>query len=179
MAKAEDDRILYWPALIAAGCPVACVVALASPLLPSLLFLLVAVFWASAVSFTVVSCAEWARGRAWRRVLSGLVLPLSSLIVGINLQASWQAANTAANDIVLLASYSSYRAELAKEPADQPRFKVWQWSGAGPCFYGVAYDETDKIASQPWEEYDQHGKETVTSDARAFDHFYFVDICYD
>jgi hypothetical protein len=76
--------------------------------------------------------------------------------------------------------YPRYAGEIAALPADKPRFAVFVWDGFLTVNYGVAYDETDEMASDhPSESWKQQAERYGVRGhgyRRAIGHFYFVDL---
>jgi hypothetical protein len=153
MQGVSEDRILYWPTILAVAGPAVVVliwfaIVLAdspiSSLFGWLLLFLIAAAWAFAgVGTFVVACLELFLQRAWRRALSSLVLPLAVLVAGLNFENIWNAQDSAH----FFLRYPSLRAEIDKMPADKPRFVVWGWRTTRNAEIGLAYDESDEIAS--------------------------------
>jgi|HubBroStandDraft_2_1064218.scaffolds.fasta_scaffold07047_2 hypothetical protein len=107
-----------------------------------------------------------------------MVLPLVSLVALYNVEFFWRAGHTAGDYVYLLARYPGYMAEVAKLPADEPRFKVWQRYFYGPCGTGIAYDESGALVFHTrWITDERIGTVEVEYVSRAFGHFYFVLTC--
>jgi hypothetical protein len=153
MLGTSNDRILYWPTILAVAGPAVVVLIWYSIVLTDspisslfgwlLLFLIMAVWALAGVGTFIVACLELFLQRAWRRALSGLVLSLAVLVAGLNLETIWNAQDYAH----FLLSYPSLRAEIDKMPADKPRFVVWGWRTTRNAEIGLAYDESDEISS--------------------------------
>jgi hypothetical protein len=153
MQGASEDRILYWPTILAVAGPAVVVLIWLSIVLADgpisslfgwlLLFLIMAVWAFAGVGTFVVACLELFLKRAWRRALSSLVLPLAVLVAGLNFETIWNAQDYGH----FLLWYPSFRAEIDKMPADKPRFVVWGWRTTRNAEIGLAYDESDEIAS--------------------------------
>lgn len=147
------DRILYWPAILAVAGPLAVVLLWAASvsvnsgiviLICFLLLFLVVMAWVSVgVGVAVIACLQLFFVRAWRRALSSLILPLTVLVAGLNLGTIWNARDY----IPFFLWYPSFRAEIEKIPADKPRLVVWDWQTTKGDDIGLAYDESDEIAS--------------------------------
>jgi hypothetical protein len=136
------------------------------------------ILWGAAVAFALTMCAVWAYEQSWRRFASTLVLPLTGIAAILYLDFVWPGGRRALDDIHLFASYPYYMAEVSELTGDAPRFLVWEWSGDGPCLSGVAYDDRDELGpSTPPKIWGGRYGVSVAGEARAFDHFYFVDIC--
>lgn len=91
MTPERRDRILYWPTALAIAWLVLFSVPdslnLAAVYLdrPFVLF-----YWLISAGAGVIACIAWMCERQWRRLLSTIVLPLSVLVAGFNLQSIWQ-----------------------------------------------------------------------------------------
>jgi hypothetical protein len=151
--SADDDRVLYWPAILAVAGPLAVVLLWAAIVsAPSGIFVLIYLLilflamaaWASVgVGVIVIACLQLFFARAWRRALSSLILPLTVVVAGVNFGAIWDARDY----IPFFLQYPSLRAEIEKIPADKPRLVVWGWQTSKNDEIGLAYDESDEIAS--------------------------------
>jgi hypothetical protein len=92
------------------------------------------------------------------------------------LRVAWNLSAAAGDYVHLFAMYPRYMAEISDLP--EPRFKAWQWHFAGPCGSGIAYDESDAIASRHRSTSDGLvGTVDVHDNSRAFGHFYFATFC--
>jgi hypothetical protein len=177
------DRFLIRPIIFAVGCPVLYSLGLAvGPLLaaPALLFWLYQGFRAAR------KCLILSGARAWRGLLSNLIMVASALVLLLDLffvVVTWGRGN---DYVLFFLSYPGYRADIAQLPTDKPRFKVWELSDTTPCARGVAYDESDKAGSaagtqaEPFENW--HIRSDVSgvpvyAGSSLFRHFYFVTIC--
>lgn len=190
MQGAREDRILYWPGVLTIAGPLLFVfVCFIASLftwagLFALLFVplqaLVLALWGAAGLFACMLSLEWVYARAWRRLLSTLVLVLTVAAAALNLKFVWHAGQAAGDYGHLLLMYPKYRTDIADLPAGEPRFLVWEWGGFASYGFGVAYDESDEIASdhpsKAWQERaDRHGV-LGYGYPRAIGHFYFVDL---
>jgi hypothetical protein len=179
-AEAVRDRFLCWPALLAVAFPLACALAWAGRvILPALFASTILTLWAGAIAFAVTMCAVWIYEQAWRRFVSTLVLPLAALMAVLYIDLVCPGNSRAGDYIHLFAAYPYYLDEISKLP--EPRFALWRWSGSTPCNTGLAYDEGDTILADPisddWKERTKNLRLDLHVEARAFGHFYFVDIC--
>jgi len=91
MASPRNDRILFWPTALA----VACFTLFVGSDVFGLAFLyldrpFILLYWLIAAGAGVIACMAWVCERAWRRLLSTMVLPLSILVAGFNLQSVWR-----------------------------------------------------------------------------------------
>jgi hypothetical protein len=174
------DRILYWPIVLAVIFPAACFFAWAGrSFLPPLFPAGVLMLWGAAIAFSLIMCAVWLFERDWHRLVSTLVLPLTVVAAILGLDFVWPGGQRAFDYIHLFASYPYYAAEISQLTGDAPRFHVWEWSGVGPCISGIAYDDRDELApSMPPKVWGgRFDGLSVSGEARAFGHYYFVDIC--
>jgi hypothetical protein len=92
MATARTDRILYWPVGLAALWFSLFVWSDAFGLgseyfSPQFIFL----YWLVSAGAGVIACIAWICQRAWRRLLSTMILPVSVLVAGFNLPLVWSA----------------------------------------------------------------------------------------
>jgi hypothetical protein len=165
---------------IARACPLATAFGTVGPYFLYAFFIpLLFLFWGGAgVTVAIIAamnCVERGLKHSWRRLISTLILPLTAMIAAANLDAFRRGGDY----VYLSALYPRYTAEIAKLPADKPRFKVWQWeSFPGPCGSGIAYDESDAIVSGNRSTNDEHlGIVDVGYRLHAFGHFYFVMLC--
>jgi hypothetical protein len=92
MAAARIDRILFWPVGLAAIWFSLFIwsdaFGLGSQYLsPPFIFL----YWLVSAGAGVMACIAWICQRAWRRLLSTVILPVSVLLAGFNLPLVWRA----------------------------------------------------------------------------------------
>jgi len=93
MVTARVDRILYWPTAITIVLFLLFTWSAAFGLdlnylgTPFIFF-----YWLVSAGAGVIACIAWACERAWRRFLSTLILPLSVLAAGFDLQGLGRAA---------------------------------------------------------------------------------------
>ncbi len=92
MAVARTDRILFWPVGLAVVWFSLFIwsdaFGLGSEYLsPPLIFL----YWLISAGAGVLACIAWICQRAWRRLLSTVILPASVLLAGFNLPLVWRA----------------------------------------------------------------------------------------
>ena len=181
MQAASEDRILFWPIILTLAGPIAFVLAWAGPFILRMLFVpyIVAVLWMGASVFGVIAAITWIRYRAWRRLFSTLILPLSVLVAGFNPTFVWSSGRRAGDYAHFLVMYPHYMATISALPADQRQFVVFEWGGfiVGS---GIAYDVSDETSSahpsQQWKERaEQHGV-IGSGYPRAFGHFYFINV---
>lgn len=181
MLAASEDRILFWPIILALAGPAAFVLAWSGPLILRMFFVpyIIVILWMSAGLFGIIAAIAWIHDRAWRRLLSTLILPLSVVVAGLNQTLVWSAGRTAGDYVHLLVMYPHYMATISALPVDQRQFVVFEWGGfiVGS---GIAYDASDETSSthpsQQWKERaEQHGV-IGSGYPRAFGHFYFVNV---
>jgi hypothetical protein len=187
---ANNDRILYWPLILAVAGPLVfllvwiSIAALGNPiillLLISPILILIPLSWAGAGIFAVMTCIVWIYERAWRRFASTLILPLVVVLAGLNLERAWRATQTAGDYVHLYFLYPSLLADIEKLPADKPRFMVWDWAPVWTREIGIAYDDSAEIASDhPSEAWKQRAKQVGVLGygyRPLHGHFYLVDL---
>jgi hypothetical protein len=115
MAAARTDLILYWPTLLT----VAWLTLLVWPdtFILSWLYLdspFVLLYWLISAGVGVIACIAWVCERAWRRLLSTMILPLSILAVGFNLESVWRAKHY----VDLHVMHSSDHGAISTQPED-------------------------------------------------------------
>jgi hypothetical protein len=115
VAAARTDRFLYWPTLLA----VAWLTLLVWPdsFVLSSLYLdspFVLLYWLISAGAGVIACIAWVCERAWRRLLSTVILPLSILIVGFNLASVWRAKHY----VEFYVMHSSDHDAISTQPKD-------------------------------------------------------------
>jgi hypothetical protein len=81
--------------------------------------------------------------KRYRRAASMLVLPLAVLVAGLNYEIVWSTHDY----VAFFLGYRSFIAEINRLPADKPRLVVWNWRTTKTVEIGLAYDESDEIAS--------------------------------
>jgi hypothetical protein len=115
MAAARTDRILYWPTALAVACFVLLVwsgaFGLGSMYLDRPFILL---YWLIAGGAGVIACIAWVCERAWRRLLSTMILPLSVLVAGFNLQSVWRVEK----HVEFYLMHPGYHSAISKLPKD-------------------------------------------------------------
>jgi hypothetical protein len=177
-----EDRVLYWPMAVALAGPVAYVVLLNVPIILVMVILsgIVPALWIVSAFVSLAMCVKWISERAWRRVASTVILPLTVLVVCLNLDSSMRAGAMANDYLNFLIRYPSLRADIAKLPDGRPRFKVWDWRPVWTGEVGLVYDESDEIASEhPSEAWKRRaGAEGVEGSGYRplYGHFYLVDL---
>ncbi len=155
--RMTDNRILYWPVVLA----------IVWPLLLALLVVLYQVFWLPVVSdyifvivglglaamwigSVIVACrlvTRWAAARHWRMMLSALILPLTFLPAVVALSLVWTESGAAAPYALFFVNYGSYLAQVEKRPAGAPRFIVWTLFRGPYDDSALLYDDTDEVTS--------------------------------
>lgn len=181
MRGATDDRILYWPVILSVLCPIVFILAWSGPFSLRMLLVppMVLILWMACSVFAVVTAIAWAYQRAWRRLLSTLILPVSVVLAGLNLSFVWRTGQRAGDYVHLLVMYPHYMAAISALPAEKRKFVVFDWGGFVEG-YGVVYDESDEIASnhpsEGWKELAKRSGVIGFGYPRAIDHFYFVDL---
>jgi hypothetical protein len=189
MQDPTEPRIRYWTIILAFAGPLVVLLArvlmnvVSGPTFVLFVFfvcgavlLLVFVLWAGVAFFDLMAVVIAVYERAWRRVLSSAIVLLVILATGVNLPLAWHYGDTAGDYVHLFALYPRYMAEVSGLP--EPRFKAWQWDFSGPCGSGIAYDESDAIASSHRSTSDGLvGTVDVHGQSRAFGHFYFAGFC--
>jgi hypothetical protein len=189
MQDRTERRIRYWTIILALAGPPAVLLArvlmnvVSGPSLVIFVFfvcsavlLLTLVIWAGVAFFDLTAILIAVYERAWRRVLSSAIVLAVILATGVNLGLALYYGDTAGDYVHLFALYPRYMADVSGLPA--PRFKAWQWDFSGPCGSGIAYDESDAIASGHRSTSDGLvGTVDVHGRSRAFGHFYFSGFC--
>lgn len=179
MRSIIKNRISYWPIFMALVCPLALVLAWADLFVGSLLLVpVVLLFWALAsmvaALFAMKVCAESGLRRGWRQALSLSVLPVTAVTAALYFVSD--AGQMTGAYVHLFVLYPRYAVEISDLSA--PRFKAWQWDFPGPCGSGIAYDESDAVASRHRSTSDGFvGTTDVYGKSRAFGHFYFATFC--
>jgi hypothetical protein len=140
----------------------------------------VVLLWMVSGAFAVVAAIGCVRQRAWRRLLSTLILPATLLVVASNAQFFWNVGRLAGAYVHLFAMYPRYLAEIDKEPTNEPRLVVFEWGGF-VTGQGLLYDESDEIKSASpsavWKKRAARvGADRVFSYTPAVGHFYFVGL---
>jgi hypothetical protein len=187
MPSERGDRLLYWPLVFAVSCPLTCILGWTYLFAGSIFLVpLACLVWVGASIAAAVLCVIWFIERAWLRLLSAAILPVTALVAAINLHFVWEAGRRAGEYAHFFALYPRYLAEIRLLPADESRFKVWEWVDYGPCATGLAYDENDVVGRHPgtrtgpfdnWRVSSQVSGVPVYNSATALRHFYFVYIC--
>ena len=150
MADANSDRVLHWPILLSVAWPLAFVLVWSGPLglIDFLGAPLILMAWgASAVSGALL-CVGWIAQRAWRRSLSIMILPVTTLVAALNPSFIWRTGQELGAYVHFYAMRPFYLMEIAKLPISEPRLLVYNWGGELLRSSGVAYDESDEIASE-------------------------------
>jgi hypothetical protein len=187
---ADVDRILYWPIILAVAGPLVSLlpwIALAILGYPFIIVVLlgpiltlIPMAWAGAGAFAAMTCFFWAYERAWRRVVSTLILPATILVAGLNFEVIWRATQTAGDYAHFFLLYPSLRADIEKLPADKPRFLAWGWQATMTHELGIAYDESDEIASgRPSDAWKKRAEQVGVAGSGyrpLYGHFYLVDL---
>jgi hypothetical protein len=184
LQSANDDRFLYWPVIVAVTGPLVFLLVwipiaiLGGPIV--ILFLLgpilalIPMSWAGAGVFAAMMCAIFVYERAWRRLVSTLILPLAVLIAGFNLGATWRAAQAAGDYAHFFLVYPPLLADVEKLPAGQSRFKAWDWASVWSREIGIAYDE--KHPSEAWKQSAREVGVAGYGYRPLYGHFYLVDL---
>jgi hypothetical protein len=159
------DRFLYWPLIL-----VIVWVTLSGFEFSELYGLL---GWLWSASIAAMFCIASIFQRAWRRLLSTMILPLSVLVyLGL--------PGMVGNYVHLFVMYPVYRIEISQLPTDEPRFMVWDWGPGYRGDYGVVYDESDQITSDhpsgSWKERADRLGVHYGGEPPVFHHFYFVGL---
>lgn len=115
MSPARRDRILYWPTALAVACFVLFTwpdaLGLGFPYLDSPFILL---YWLIAAGAGVIACMAWVCERAWRRLLSTMILRLSVIAAGFNLQSVWRLKQYIDSHVM----HPSYHSDASKASKD-------------------------------------------------------------
>ncbi len=193
-SKGGGDSFVYWPIMVALGWPVALVLVGAGPdpwgfIAVLAVLLLWAVF---AVGVCIAAMVRIYR-REWRRSVSMLILPLSTLVAFLNNSIDIHTAQRLSDDLQLLATRSNYAPAMPKQsPNLEPRLQLFPWrdlNGFG-LYLGyvlLVYDESDEMAlpasqrSKAWQAR-AAGSELgcrLTGVEHAFGHYYFVHRGFD
>jgi hypothetical protein len=155
--------------------------------------LAVLLLWAvSALAVCIAAMARIYR-REWRRSVSMLILPLSTLAAFLNNSIDIHTAQRLSDDLELLATRSNYAPAMPKQnPNLEPRLELFPWrdlNGFG-LYLGyvlLVYDESDEMAlpasqrSKAWQAR-AAGSELgcrLTGVEHAFGHYYFVHRSFD
>src|SRR5579871_40798 len=83
MTTARDDRILFWPAFLGFVLATTFIRVSSAPELLNLSAGLIVLFWLISVGVGLLLCVIAIIERAWLRLLSTMVLPLSFLVWGL------------------------------------------------------------------------------------------------
>jgi hypothetical protein len=193
MHDLTERRIRYWTIALALAGPLAFFLVrvllniVSSPILIyfdlfvyGAILLFVVVTWAGVAFFDLMAVVIAVYERAWRRLMSGAILLVVILATAVNFGVAWHVGKTAGDYARLFILYPSLLADIDRLPADRPRFMAWGWDATMTHELGLAYDESDEIASsQPSEAWKQRAKEVgvVGSGYRPlYGHFYLVDL---
>ena len=153
----SDDAILRWPFYWALGLFILPVFIFTNDFGPVLLVF--SIVFASVFSLPVVLVCLWAifkataaawraaRGKAWKRCVSALVLPLFVVIGLMNGSLVWSFWDTSGEWIRFQVEKPGYWAKINQlNPDDGPRLAVFPWGGwAGLGERVMVYDESDEI----------------------------------
>lgn len=180
-----DDRMLYLPIVLTIVWPLAFIAVWSGPF--GLAFFgapLVLLFWAMSAAVALAVAIGCALGRAWRPCLAMLLLPLTAVLAGLNLQFVWRAGQEAGDYVHFYVMRPLYLSEISRLPADQPRLVVYNWGGLLPMIsHGVVFDESDEIAlpkgerSDAWKKRaDRSEVECVLAYTPVGGHFYLVSL---
>jgi hypothetical protein len=176
------DRFLYWPLVLTLAGPAAYVLALNGPfvfIMFSVPYVVVAL-WLSAALVATILCGAWVRDRAWRRLISTLILPTTVVVATLNFDVSMHLGAWASDYALFAVRYPSLLADIEKLPRNEPRFIVWGWRPIWTREMGMVYDESDEIASdhpsEAWK------KKAIADGVEGsgyrplYGHFYLVDL---
>lgn len=183
-----DNRVLYWPLVLAIVWPLLFTVLWLLyavywfPVLSEMFFIVVggnlATLWAGTVIVAVRLMKQWAAARYWRTILSTLILPLTFLLVVSSTPLLLKKNHTAVDYVKFFVQYPYLLADVEKLPATEPRLMVWilgLYDG-----FGVLYDETDEIAgghpSENWKKNAEKDGVICCEHRHIIGHFYFVDV---
>lgn len=161
------DRILYWPIVLTVVWPIALILVWVGPF--NLAFFLgaplVLLLWAGSAVDALVRCAISAHGRAWRRVLSTAILPLSGVIACLNYGFVLGTTQYQGTYLRFLAMRPFYLREISKLPADEPRLKLFYWGGFLLTSHEILYDESDEIVLPEDERSEAWSRRAAQTDA--------------
>jgi hypothetical protein len=148
--KSKSDRILRWPLVSTVGCPAAFILICAGPFklmvvgAPLVLF-----YWAVAAIVALCAAAAYAYGLSWRRSLSTLIFPLSTLVAAWNFGFVWQTGQLIGAYLHFFAMRPVYLQAVSELPPEKSRFKVFYWHSWFLNSLEVVYDESDEITLPP------------------------------
>ena len=187
--NADADRFLVLPIVLSVAFPIVLVLAwIAADLWSGFILLAAYLLWwggALLVFFVVLGCLL---GRQWRKAVSALVLPASTIAALFNLHFVGRATIWAGDRLELVAMLPTYSREIANLPHKEgPRIATFLWRdlnlGFGLAFgyEFLVYDESDEIAL-PAEQRSAAWRENAGSDLKCrltgvehvFGHYYFV-----
>jgi hypothetical protein len=175
-----DDRVLYWPMAISVFWPAGLVLVSYGPSdLEVFGAPLLVLLWGISAFYFLVLAIACAIERAWRLLLSVLVLPLTTLIAFLNLGLVWRTASWAGLELHLSIMRPFYLHELSNIPTGEPRLMFFKWWGGITHTDGLVYDEGDEIASghrsQAWQKKAaQAGFPCDALYAPLGNHFYYI-----
>lgn len=118
MQDAHNDRILYWPFVLAIVWPLAfAVVGSGSFLVMAFGAPIVLMGWLISGVAAVLISAVWIYERTWLRLLSTLVLPLALVVAGYNLEFIWRTGQIAGDNIYIFTSCGLFISERYRNQA--------------------------------------------------------------
>lgn len=166
MPSVESDRIARWPFLFTIGCPAVFVLICAGPFKLMVVGAPVIVFyWVLAALVALCVAAAYAYHRLWRRFLSIVAFPLSTLIAAWNFGFVWGTGQLWGAYLHFLVVRPIYLQEISKLPAEKPRFKVFYWNSWFLSSTEVVYDESDEFTLPPESRSAEWMKKAETTDA--------------
>jgi len=162
MAGTARRRILFWSIVLSIAWPAIFIFVWAGP--PELWIVgapMVLVLWALTACFALALVAAFAVEKNWAWCLAASPLPLTAFLAALNLGIVWRAGQFAGDYVHFLAKYPSYRSEISRLPAAEPRFLVDDWGGfLSMVSRGLVYDESDEIARPATEQSEAWKKRT-------------------
>jgi hypothetical protein len=154
-SQANKDGLYLWPIFIAAAAPLVLVLAGATPLGVNFLWVLVGMravllLWAAAGLWSAWLSIAALRHRAWRGVLSALILPAAVLVVAVDPVRFVQRCREWGDILNFEFLRGTYQARAAALPkTGQPKLAVFNRGGMVWASKGIVYDESDEVTLPP------------------------------
>jgi hypothetical protein len=149
--RAAQDRVAFVPLALALCWPIALILSWSGPF--DLTFFgapLVLLSWGVSAVCALLLALVWMIERAWRRAITTLVLPLLTLVAGLNIGFIWGSAIWAGDHVHFWMLRQAYLREVGSLPIDRgPRLAVFEWGGFAGVTHAVVYDESDEIGLPP------------------------------
>jgi hypothetical protein len=192
MRDPTEKRLRYWTIILALAGPLVVFLSRVlmnilpdSFLVPSFLLVCAAlvcvvVIWIGVAFFDLLAVVTTVYERAWRRALSSAIFLAVILATGVNLALAWHGGKPAGDYARFFILYPKFLADIDKLPTGQPRLMAWGWDATMTHELGIAYDESDEIASvHPTEAWQQRAKQAGIAGhgyRPLYGHFYLVDL---